>query len=240
MHIVAFGCSFTYGSELVDPTLNKWDGHRHNRVYRESNCWVGQLASHYGATSENLAQPSGSNHFVWQELCNYINNNPVPRKDLLIIIGWSSPDRMSWYNDYAKRWVHSGFVRFNKDPNPDDIVFKNSLVEWMKYSLGYQQQYDYNLKLSANSLLQSYKCNFLQFHAISPSVGITVDNTTVSQKYPKLVNCFMGRNDMKSFLLDKKDSSLLAQDNDHPSNLGHAVWVEQMIPYIDTKILPKA
>ena len=45
---------------------------------------------------------------------------------------------------------------------------------------------------------------------------------------------------MKSFLLDKKDSSLLAQDNDHPSKLGHAVWVDQMIPYIDTKILPKA
>lgn len=237
MHIVAIGCSFTYGSELIDPELNEWDGHRSNRAYREKHCWVGQLAEHYGASSENLGQPSGSNHFIWQQVCDYINANPDPRKDLLLAVGWSSPNRMSWFNDTANRWVHSGFVRFNRDPSPHDAVFKNTVVEWMKYSLGHQQQYDYNLKLSANSLLQTYGVRFLQFNALSPQWETSIDNNSVSLPYPKLHNCFMGRNDMKSFLLGKQDPLLFAQDNDHPSELGHALWSQQMIPYIDAKIL---
>ena len=60
MKLVGFGCSFTYGSELIDPELDNtfdeesqsivWDRHYANTRYRENNCWLGQLENY-------LAQP---------------------------------------------------------------------------------------------------------------------------------------------------------------------------------------
>src|SRR6056300_635326 len=125
MHILGIGCSFTYGSELVAPDAT-WDAHHKNIKYREHHVWLGQLAQHYGATHDNRGQPSGSNMYIWQALCEYIQQNPTPRDDLLIAIAWSSIDRMSWYHDDAQRWVHSGFVRFNNRPMDPDADFRNS------------------------------------------------------------------------------------------------------------------
>jgi hypothetical protein len=43
MKLVGFGCSFTYGSELLDPELeDSWDRHHENTPYREQNTWLGK------------------------------------------------------------------------------------------------------------------------------------------------------------------------------------------------------
>jgi len=43
MKLIGFGCSFTYGSELLDPNV-AWDRHHENTLYREKHVWLGQLA----------------------------------------------------------------------------------------------------------------------------------------------------------------------------------------------------
>lgn len=233
MHILGIGCSFTYGSELVAPGVS-WDAHHENISYREKHVWLGQLAQHYNATHDNRGQPSGSNMYIWQTVCEYIQQNPTPREDLLIAIGWTNIDRMSWYHDDENRWVHSGFVRFNDNPHPADACFRNSVVEWIKHSMGYQRQWDITLRMSTNALLERYGARYVQFNAIDPLKGYTYDSSTVL--YPAFQNTFMGNNNMYDWLCKTHGDSVIAHGL-HPNERGHALWVEQMTHYLDAKIL---
>ena len=233
MHILGIGCSFTYGSELVGPTVS-WDMHHENNWYREHHVWLGQLAQHYDATHDNRGQPSGSNMYIWQTVCDYIQQNPTPRDDLLIAIAWSSIDRMSWYHDLDKRWVHSGFVRFNPNPHPADACFRNSCVEWIKHSLAHQREWDVSLRMSTNALLESYGARYVQFNALPPTKGYDGDKNPIS--YPQFANTYMGNNNMYDWLRNTHGNGVFA-DGDHPKERGHALWAEQITHYLDAKIL---
>ena len=233
MHILGIGCSFTYGSELVAPGAS-WDAHHENISYREKHVWLGQLAQHYGATYDNRGQPSGSNMYKWQTVCEYIQQNPTPRDDLLIAIGWTNIDRMSWYHDDENRWVHSGFVRFNDKPHPADACFRNSVVEWIKHSMGHQREWDITLRMSTNALLEKYGACYVQFNALSPVKGYEGDKNPIP--YPGFANTFMGNNNMHDWLRNTHGSDVFA-GGEHPNERGHALWVEQMTHYLDAKVL---
>ena len=233
MHIVGIGCSFTYGSELVAPNAS-WDQHHENIEYREKHVWLGQLAQHYDATYDNRGQPSGSNMYIWQTVCDYIQQNPTPREDLVIAIAWTNIDRMSWYHDLAQRWVHSGFVRFNDKPHPVDACFRNSVVEWIKHSLGHQRRWDVSLRMSTNALLEQYGARYVQFNALSPVKGYEKDQSPIP--YPQFANTFMGNNNMHDWLRSQHGDGVFA-GGEHPNERGHQLFVEQLIPYIDAKIL---
>mgnify|MGYP001030655423 CR=1 FL=1 len=226
MHILGIGCSFTYGSELVAPQSH-WDQHVENISYREQHVWLGRLAQHYGATYDNRAQPSASNMYIWQALCEYIQQNPTPQDDLLIAIAWTSTDRMSWYHDDAQRWVHSGFVRFNDNPHPADACFRNSTVEWIKHSLGNQAQWDVSLRMSTNALLEQYGARYVQFNALP------FDSKT---KYPKFRNTYFGTNSMSNWLMENYGTDVFAKGQ-HPNEQGHQLFAKKLIPYLDAKIL---
>ena len=233
MHILGIGCSFTYGSELVAPGVS-WDMHHENISYREQHVWLGQLAQHYSATYDNRGQPSGSNMYIWQTVCKYIQQNPTPRNDLLIAIAWTNIDRMSWYHDDENRWVHSGFVRFNDNPRPVDACFRNSVVEWIKHSMGHQRQWDITLRMRTNALLEKYGARYVQFNALNPLRGYVHDSSTVP--YPAFQNTFMGNNNMYDWLCKTHGDSVIAKGL-HPNEQGHALWAEQMTHYLDAKIL---
>ena len=50
MKLVGFGCSFTFGSELLDPSLkDNQDFYYLNKKYRENKVWLGQLAKYFDA-----------------------------------------------------------------------------------------------------------------------------------------------------------------------------------------------
>ena len=188
----------------------------------------------YGATDDNRAQPSGSNMYIWQTVCEYIQQNPTPRDDLLIAIAWSSIDRMSWYHDDAQRWVHSGFVRFNDNPHPEDACFRNSAVEWIKHSIGHQRQWDVSLRMSTNALLQQYGARYVQFNALDPIKGYEGDQSSIS--YPSFANTFMGNNNMHDWLRNTLGDGVFA-GGQHPNERGHSLWADQLTHYLDAKIL---
>ena len=70
MKLVGFGCSFTYGSELVDPDIDPADYWANTR-YRESNVWLGQLAKLLGTAWDNRAEPANSNFAIAQQVADY-------------------------------------------------------------------------------------------------------------------------------------------------------------------------
>ena len=79
MKILALGCSFTRGSELVKP---------------EETSWPSVLASKLGAEVDNLAEYNGSNDMMFRKAMERGENYDI------IIVGWSEAHRMEiWLND---------------------------------------------------------------------------------------------------------------------------------------------
>ena len=67
--IIALGCSWTYGDELIDPQFRHInhlvvddfkDHYEENNPWRLSHCYAGLVADHYGLEFENCAFPGAS------------------------------------------------------------------------------------------------------------------------------------------------------------------------------------
>ena len=64
--IIAFGDSWTFGDELMDPQFDGWpdggmlDHYDENKQYRLSHCYAGLVANHYGVELHNMAFPGSS------------------------------------------------------------------------------------------------------------------------------------------------------------------------------------
>ena len=64
--VIAFGCSWTYGDELIDPQFRHLDEtefrdhYDENKPWRLANCYAGLVADHYGLELENCAFPGSS------------------------------------------------------------------------------------------------------------------------------------------------------------------------------------
>lgn len=119
--IVAFGDSFVWGDELVDPALGP-EGMPflvENKQYREQHCFTGQLAEHYGVSSENFGIPGGSlQSTVWTYLW-WLDNEQLPVEDCLVLVGLTETSRQTFYNPRHQvfsndapwnRFVHSAWV----------------------------------------------------------------------------------------------------------------------------------
>ena len=117
---MSLGCSFTYGSELLDPELDhSWDRHHENTPYREKYCWLGRLAERLSCKAINLSEPSCSNYAIQEKFADYIFRTYT--EDTIIAVGWTSHLRMSWW-DEDKSWIHDGNIRYNAE----ELFNKNS------------------------------------------------------------------------------------------------------------------
>lgn len=124
--LVAFGDSFVWGDELLDPALaDHPQAHpvlMENVAYRESASFAGQLGIHYGVPVANFGWPGGSlQSTIWTYLW-WIDHETVPLDQCLVLVGLTDGNRHSFYNpnhvSYANdppwnrfmhtSWIHSG------------------------------------------------------------------------------------------------------------------------------------
>ena len=130
--IVAFGDSWIWGDELLDPTLIDHP-HAHpvlmeNTAYREGHCFAGLLGKHYDVPVENFGWPGGSNQSaIWCYLW-WLEREPNPER-CLILVGVTDSNRTSFYNpnhtSYANdppwnRFVHSAWVHAGNSANTSE------------------------------------------------------------------------------------------------------------------------
>lgn len=108
------GDSWTFGSEIMAPEFlagphergygmanrykkNHHDWEKRNDYYRVPRIWPTMLANNIGYKSINLAWPARSNDTIYHTTVGWLlENYIIPRKNtdnLLVIIGWSSPER---------------------------------------------------------------------------------------------------------------------------------------------------
>jgi hypothetical protein len=108
------GDSWVFGSEIIDPTQQKnlangkhvttIDYLPDNDAYRCPRIFSSYLAEIADATSINISWPADDNTTILYRTMDYVTNTYLSQgkstENLMIIIGWSSPERNSfWYDD---------------------------------------------------------------------------------------------------------------------------------------------
>ena len=222
MKLVGFGCSFTYGSELLDPDLVEGDdGHHYDNIpYREKHCWLGQLAEMLGCSFDNRASPAGSNLFIQEEFGDWFDMHS-PDDDDIVCIGWTNHLRTSWWNDEEFRWMHDGFIR-----SKDEKHFHASFKEWITLSYGRCAQATNHAKLFINSVCQVNNIKIIQFNAL--------DNIPTQYKFP---NYHQGDQNMQDVL--RKETINLEKNflalGGHPNEAGHKHYAKMLHCWAEAK-----
>lgn len=118
-HLVGFGCSWIQGDEIDHPTAIP--GTKEHRVYRETNCFLGQLGVQLGLCVENRGISGSSLQSTLWEFSRWARTTKDQSK-YLVLIGLTDDARMSWWNgpnrdsekyggDYMhNHWDHPGHM----------------------------------------------------------------------------------------------------------------------------------
>lgn len=122
-HVVAGGCSFTYGAELLD---------RNDRFTK-------RIADHYNAALLDYSRNGYGNESISNRLVDgllyQVKNNLIDPKKTLVIVCWTYGTRLAFYNKDVKGWfslfphrVDKNIMknRLNMDVR-SDITFKKIL-----------------------------------------------------------------------------------------------------------------
>jgi len=126
--IIGFGDSFMWGDELVDPVLKAkhnapgayWT---ENTRYREQQCFLGLLGTHYQVPTENFGWPGGSMQSdIWCYLW-WRKHETLDPDRVLVLVCHTDANRTSYYHANRQmfpndppwhRFVHSAWVRYAK------------------------------------------------------------------------------------------------------------------------------
>jgi len=218
MKLVGFGCSFTYGSELVNPSIGK-DNHHANTHYRNKNVWLGRLADNLGYQFDNLAEPANSNFAIAQQVSNYFLSTYNPQDKIIICLGWTAKTRMSWY---STKWIHNGFAG-------DQHGWYRSCREWVNNSTEESHNlYTDNAKFIVNSICKSMNIPIIQF------------NTIGNHKTTRYPNYFIDGASMDSMLrramAEDNRLNLIAKDG-HPNEAGHEYFTIRLTEFVKSHII---
>ena len=216
MKLVGFGCSFTYGTELVDPDIDPAD-HWANTRYREHNCWLGRLSTKLNATFDNRSEPANSNYAIQYQFADWFNNNRDPSESVAVCIAWSEPQRFSWLDD---TWVHNSVVR-------DDQKFLHSRKDWIISNVDHNYWTD-AAKLFVNSVCKLNNIPILQFNALG------------NHKPAHYDNYFLDGLTMESILKDAQSSDDrldLFASGGHPNELGHEYFTIRLHDFAKERII---
>jgi hypothetical protein len=223
--IAAFGDSWVWGDELVDPTNSKLAPYSvENTNYRESHCFAGVIARHYDVPVENFAIPGGS---LQSTIWNYLwwLNNRTDHESTLILVGLTDAGRMSYYNPehvvYANdapwnRYVHSVWIHAPE-------CYTDEWVTMVKSNIGLTS----SPETSAMNYLQTVlffagRPNVMQFNTIN----------TLPIAAPK--SLLWPDQSLRSMLAGYTNCWAAKK---HPNEQGHQIIADLLISHIDSSII---
>jgi len=172
-NVVSFGCSWTFGDELLDPELEAQGIPSHytqNDSYRLDHCYTGIIANQNNLVQENLAFPGSSLQSMQWNLMWWLNNHTEEYiKQSIILVGLTDESRISWYDP-------------NHERGRDDPDWNNYLhAQWLagagpNVDQGWHTLYKHYIALSdCNELHQlNYETTVTTFDGISARYNIPV------------------------------------------------------------------
>jgi hypothetical protein len=230
--LVAFGDSWTYGDELIQP--NRPDiqlaSDPKNNDYRLRHCFAGQVARHYGWQLENLGTCGQSlQSMIW---CfeSWLDQNANGYNDALIVVGLTHSSRISWWD--ADPSPRTGLHRHSTvlEATPATSIWHNIQRNWRTYSACddlYRKQYQTAVYLfSGHCARLNIPCVMLNVFGDVPDIPHNpVDNPG---------------QDLMGMVVDPgkgppKSNETWAQN--HPNSNGHSIIAQWIIQHIDSKQL---
>lgn len=136
--LYANGCSWTFGNGLSEDPL--FDKGNNIHGYQSTLTWPGQLSKMLGCDFINDSIGGGSNHRMLRTTCQFLKKYPKNRrKNLLIIIGWTSLERDEIYLDDG---LNRNWLYFNSGQNVEtNHVFRKQ--QYSRNTLNYLKRYQY-------------------------------------------------------------------------------------------------
>lgn len=187
--LITNGDSWVYGSEIVDPKISAmYPSHIHpgtyetkkeNDPYRYPRIWPTKLANLLGLSNINLAYPADDNESIYERTIDFITTNYIKLNknlnDLLVIVGWSSPERSRyWYKDgkISQRVIIWPSINLFSTPAQEDIWKNYVAYQWNKenYIPKFVNQV-YNLQL----FFEYFNIKYLMFNAFYQGNGSGCD-----------------------------------------------------------------
>ena len=218
MHLIGFGCSWTYGSELFDTNIGE-DKHHANTRYRNNNVWLGRLANRLGCQFDNRAEPANSNFAIANQVAQYFLKSYNPNEKVIICIAWTEHSRMSWYDT---KWNHLGFVK-------KENKWFESAKEYISYSTDESYKlYTENAKLFANSICKAKNIPIIQFNAIGMHKSTNYDNYFVDGSSMK---------EVLDIAMKEDDRKQLFCKGNHPNEQGHEYFTRRLTEFVKSHII---
>ena len=215
--LIAFGCSFTYGDELLDPDIKPGEpcNSRYNDEYRNSHCYAGIVSEHYGLDFVNTAFPGGTLESMRYAL--YWASQNYDLQNTVLLVGITQAHRNSYFdhdlNDPPwNKFRHSTWLKTDDD---SDWYLLNKLWQKLCLSSDWEQ---YNL-------FQTIK-TFEGASASTVMLPVFANEPNFESKYKA------------NFVLERELGKTHYAPNGHPNETGHIEIAKRLINYIDSaKIL---
>jgi hypothetical protein len=218
-YLISFGCSFTYGDELLDPALvGKEDCCvSQNDDYRNSHSYPGILARHYGLELVNLAINGGSLESERWTLDWLLNKSDIDIQECMLIAGHTQAYRNSWYDPESQG-------SSNNLANGTWLVEPGVDPEWHKL----QQLW---IKKSLDPVWEKYNLRqtVMLFDYVCLKYSIPVVQFKAFENEPDVA-------ELPNFTFERIAGSNL-KPHGHPDEKGHQLFANHLINYIDRVIL---
>lgn len=246
-NLVSFGCSWTYGDELIDPNLKgkvepyHWD----NDPYRKAHAYPGLVASHYGWNYEDLSWSGASlQSMLWNFNWWLSNSTPEHIAESFVLVGLTEEGRMSWYNENyeesrrtaqpeAHRYVHSIWINedFDVRGEEDRMEYWRQLHK-IHYTLSDCEDWrntNYETVVRAfDGMAARYNIPMLQFKVLTKQHKLKVPTLIESSSALEML-----------VIRDKPRRDPLFMPRQHPNEKGHRILADFLIEKIDSNILNK-
>jgi len=234
--VIAFGDSWTFGDELMDPQFDGWpdggmlDHYDENKQYRLNHCYAGLVANHYGVELDNMAFPGSSLESMRWTL-QWLIKNGQDLQDTLWLVGLTDSSRHSWFNPLHEisekdppwnRHMHGTWL-LQPNPDIDDNWFKLQKL-WL--GMSYHREWsEFNFQQTVN----------LFDHAASTTGATVLQFSVLENNWPVRVPTLLyGGMNWRDILKDKKKSEGVEPfaKKGHPNEKGHEIISKHLIEHI--------
>lgn len=229
--LVAFGCSFTYGDELLDPNL-PLDTHccdSSNDDYRNNHCYAGIIAKHYNMEFINTAFPGASleamRYAAW-----WIKEN-IEIQECLFVVGYTNPSRHSFFVAERAHHIDEYMNYYPERPDPPWNMFYHNT--WLPFDGNKNTPWHEMHKLWLNHSYHEQYDKFNLDQTIGYFNSFNVPTVNMMTNIHGMSN--LGSN-VKNHCGFNLHECLSADDfcpKRHPNEKGHQKIAQRLIEYID-------
>lgn len=188
--IICNGDSWVFGSEILDPKLEKKlaptahvttiDFLPENDSYRCPRIFSSHIAKIANAKSINISWPADDNTSILRRTIDYLTSEYISQgkdtKNILVIVGWSSPERNSfWYDDGNISFLFRVWPNIQHFETKQQQEFWKLYVQYIWNPQEYMSRYVYTV-LQFQNFCQAHNINWLCFNSFQQIKKENIEN----------------------------------------------------------------